>query len=63
MSFPHQYRVAPISVSVALGHTAANALKATAGGGGWSTVSSACVTFPLHSLISRVRREDSEYHF
>ena len=32
------HRAAPISVSVALGHTSANAVRATAGG--WSTGSS-----------------------
>ena len=45
---------------VALGHTSANAVKATAEG--WSTGSSACLTFPLHSLMSSARREGSEYH-
>ena len=44
-----------------LGHTSANAVKATAGG--WSTGSSTCSTFPLHSLMSSARREGSEYHF
>ena len=58
---PMAHRAAPISVSVALGHTSANAVKATAGG--WSTGSSACLTFPLHSLMSSTRREGSEYHF
>ena len=43
------------------GHTSANAVKATAGG--WSTGSSACLTFPFHSLMSSTRREGSEYHF
>ena len=31
---PMPHRAAPISVSVALGHTSANAVKATTGGGG-----------------------------
>ena len=39
----------------------ANAVEATAGG--WSTGSSASLTFPLHSHISSARREGSEYHF
>ena len=46
---------------VALGHTSANAVKAKAGG--WSTGSSACLTFPLHSLMSSARREGSEHQF
>ena len=46
---------------VALGHKSAHAVKATAGG--WSTGSFACLTFPLHSLMSSARREGSEYHF
>ena len=53
-------RAAPISVSIALGHASANAVKATAGG--WSTGSSASSTFPLHSDMSSARRERSEYH-
>ena len=42
-SFPRQWRhrAAPISVSIALGHASADAVKATAGG--WSTGSSACL--------------------
>ena len=55
------HRAAPISVSIALGHATANAVKATAGG--WSTGSSASLTFPLHSHLSSARREGSEYHF
>ena len=47
---PMAHRAAPISVSIALGHTSANAVKATAGG--WSTGSSASLTFPLHSHMS-----------
>ena len=39
------HRAAPISVSIALGHASANAVKATAGG--WSTDGSASLTFPL----------------
>ena len=35
------HRAAPISVSIALGHTSTNAVRATAGG--WSTGSSACL--------------------
>ena len=58
---PMAHRAASISVSVALGHTSVNAVKATAGG--WSTGSSTCLTFPLHSLMSNARREGSEYHF
>ena len=58
---PVAHRAAPISVSVALGHTYANAVKATAGC--WSTGSFVCLTFPLHSLIPSARREGSEYHF
>ena len=58
---PLAHRAAPVSVSVALGHTSANAVKATVGG--WSTGSSACLTFPLHSLTLSAKREGSEYHF
>ena len=54
---------APVSASVAIGDTSANAVKAAAGGGGLSTGSSTCLTFPLHSLMSSARREGSEYHF
>ena len=57
---PMMHRAASISVSMALGHASANAVKATAGG--WSTGSSASLTFPLHSHISSARREGSEYH-
>ena len=53
--------VAPISFSIALGHASANAVKATARG--WSTGSSACLTFPLHPHMSSARHEGSEYHF
>ena len=60
---PMAHRAAPISVSIALGHASANAVKAKAGGGGWSTGSSACLTSPLLSQLSSARREDSEYHF
>ena len=60
-SAPVAHRAAPISVSIALGHAFANAVKATAGG--WSTASSASLTFPLHSHMSSARREGSEYHF
>ena len=58
---PKAHRAAPFSVSVALGHTSANAVKATARG--WSTGSSVCLIFPLQSLMSSPRREGSEYHF
>ena len=57
---PIVHRAAPISVSIALGHASANAVKATAGG--WSTDSSVSLTFPLHSRMSSARREGSEYH-
>ena len=57
---PMAHREVPISVSVALCHASANAVKATAVG--WSTGSSACITFPLHSFTSSARREGSEYH-
>ena len=62
-SFPRPvaHRVAPISVSIALGHASVNAVKATAGG--WSTGSSASLTFPFHSHRSSARREGSDYHF
>ena len=43
----------PISVSMALGHTSVNVLKATVGG--WFTGSSVCLTFPPHSLMSNTR--------
>ena len=61
--FPRQmaHRAAPISVSITLGHASANAVKTTARG--WSTGSSASLTFPLHSHISSARREGSKYHF
>ena len=39
------HRATPISVSVAQGHTPANAVKATTGG--WSTGSAVCLSFPL----------------
>ena len=55
------HRAAPISVSIALGHASANAVKATVGG--WSTGSPASLTFPLHSHMLSTRREGSEYHF
>ena len=61
--FPHPvaHRAAPISISMALGHASANAVTAKAGG--WSTGSSASLTFPLHSHMSSNKREGSEYHF
>ena len=55
------HRAVPISVSIALGHASANAVKAAAGG--WSTGSFASLTFPFHSHMSGARREGSEYHF
>ena len=58
---PMAHRAAPTSVSVALGHTSANAMKAIMGG--WSTGSSACLTFTLHSHMLSSRREGSEYQF
>ena len=60
---PQQWRIGRrlSPFPVALGHMSANAVKATAGG--WSTGSSACLTFPLHSLMSSARREGSEYPF
>ena len=58
---PMAHNASPISVSIALGHASANAVKATAGG--WSTGSCASVTFPLHSHMSNAIREGSEYHF
>ena len=58
---PLAHRAEPISVSIALGHASANAVKATAGG--WSTGSSASLTFQLHSHMLSARREGSEYHF
>ena len=58
---PVEHRAAPISVSIALGQVSANAVKATAWG--WSTGSSASLTFPLHSHVSSPRREGSEYQF
>ena len=58
---PMAHRAAPISVSIALSHVSANAVRATAGG--WSTGSSACLTSPLLSHLSSARREGSEYHF
>ena len=57
---PMAHRAAPISVSIALCHASANAVRAKAGG--WSTGSSACLPFPLHSHMSSARREGSEYH-
>ena len=58
---PMAHRATPISVSIALGHASANAVKATAGG--WSTGSSACLTSPFRSHLSIARRDGSEYHF
>jgi len=55
------HRAVPISVSIALGHASANAVKATAGG--WTTGSSASLTVPLHSHMSNTRREGSKYRF
>ena len=59
---PMVHRALPISVSIALGHMSANAVKATVGGG-WSTGSSACLTSPLLSHLLSARREGSKYHF
>ena len=47
------HRAVPISVSIALGHASANAVKDIAGG--WSTGSSASLTFPLHSHMLSAR--------
>ena len=58
---PMAHGAAPISVSIALDHASANAVKATAGG--LSTGSSASLTSPLLSHLSSARREGSEYHF
>ena len=58
---PMAHRAVPISVSIALGHASANAVKATTWG--WSTGSSASLNFPLHSHMSSARREGSEYHY
>ena len=55
------HKAAPFSVSIALGQASANAVKATAGG--WSTGSSASLTFPLYPHMSSARGEGSEYHF
>ena len=55
------HRAAPISISIALGHASVNAVKATVGG--WSTGSSASLTFPLHSHMPSTRRDGNEYHF
>ena len=55
------HRAVPISVSIALGHASANAVRATVGG--WSTGSFACLTSPLLSHLLSARREGSEYHF
>ena len=55
-SFPRPmvHRMAPVSVSIALGHASVNTVKATVGG--WSTGSSVCLT--SHSfLIYRVPEE------
>ena len=62
-SFPRlmAHRAAPISVSIALGHASANAVRATAGG--WSTGSSACLTSPLLSHFSSARRERQRVPF
>ena len=60
---PRQWRIGRrlSPFPVALGHTSANAVKATVGG--WSTGSSACLTFPLNSFMSSARQEGGEYHF
>ena len=57
---PLMHRAAHITVSIALGHASANAVKATARG--WSTGSFASLTIPLHSHMSSAKREGSEYH-
>ena len=57
---PMAYRAVPISVSIALGHASANAVKATAGG--WFTGSSMCLSVPLHSHMSSARQEGCEYY-
>ena len=57
---PMAYGAAPMSVSIALGHASANAVKVITWG--WSTGSSASLTFPLHSHMSSARQEGSEYH-
>ena len=51
---PMAHRAAPISVSIALGHASANALKATAGG--WSTGSSESNFPTLFSYVERQTR-------
>ena len=58
---PMAHRAAPISVSIALSHASANAVRATAGG--WSTGSSACLTSPLLSHFSSARRERQRVPF
>jgi len=58
---PMAHRAAPISVSIALGHASANAVRVQRGG--WSTGGSASLTSPLHSHMSSARREGSAYHF
>ena len=57
---PIALRAVPISISITIGHAPANAVKARKGG--WSTSSSASLTFPLHSYMSSARREGSKYH-
>ena len=61
-SFPRQWRIGRrlSPFQVALGHSSVNAVKATAGG--WSTGSSICLTFPLHSHTTSARPEGSGYH-
>ena len=58
---PMAHRAALISVSMALGHASANAVKATAGG--WSTGGSACLTSPLLSHFSSARGERQRVPF
>ena len=61
-SFPRQWRMGRrlSPFQVAIGHSSVNAVKATARG--WSTGSSTCLTFSLHSHTSSTRREGSGYH-
>ena len=60
--FPTQmaHRLALLSVSIALSHTSADAVK-EATVGNWSTGSHTCSTFPLYSFISSTRRDSSGY--
>ena len=54
----HKAEAEPLSISEALDHMSADALKATVGGGGYFTNSYACLTFTLQSYVSSKREKE-----